>query len=195
MGCCSNHARSITARTERLLGSAGTPTNASSSRRVRSSRWADVESAARLHLRAIRESYARAPYAEQHLEWLERLLIRERPETLSELNQATIEHVARLLGARTQFVRSTSMSLTGAREDRLLDLLSQLGATRYVSGPSARAYLHEDGFARLGIELAYKEYAYPEYPQLHGPFEHAVSVVDLLMNTGPRASSYVWGPA
>ena len=28
---------------------------------------------------------------------------------------------------------------------------------------------------------------YPEYPQLHGGFEHAVSVLDLLFNTGPDA--------
>ena len=32
---------------------------------------------------------------------------------------------------------------------------------------------------------------YPEYPQLHPPFEHAVSVLDLLLNTGDRAPSYM----
>jgi len=26
---------------------------------------------------------------------------------------------------------------------------------------------------------------YPEYPQLHGDFEHAVTILDLLFNTGP----------
>ena len=32
---------------------------------------------------------------------------------------------------------------------------------------------------------------YPEYPQLHGPFEHGVSIVDLLFNTGPDAHLYM----
>jgi hypothetical protein len=32
---------------------------------------------------------------------------------------------------------------------------------------------------------------YPEYPQLHGGFEHAVSALDLLFNTGPEAQRYM----
>jgi hypothetical protein len=28
---------------------------------------------------------------------------------------------------------------------------------------------------------------YPQYPQLHGSFEHGVSIVDLLFNAGPDA--------
>jgi hypothetical protein len=32
---------------------------------------------------------------------------------------------------------------------------------------------------------------YPEYPQLHGAFEHAVTVLDLLFNTGPEARHYL----
>ena len=32
---------------------------------------------------------------------------------------------------------------------------------------------------------------YPEYKQLHGDFEHAVSVLDLLFNTGPNALRYL----
>ena len=32
---------------------------------------------------------------------------------------------------------------------------------------------------------------YPEYPQLHGPFEPAVTVLDLLFMTGPQAIEYL----
>ena len=32
---------------------------------------------------------------------------------------------------------------------------------------------------------------YPEYPQLHPPFEHAVTVLDLIFNTGPDAPRYM----
>ena len=34
-------------------------------------------------------------------------------------------------------------------------------------------------------------YGYPEYPQLHPPFEHAVTILDLLFNTGPDAPRYM----
>jgi hypothetical protein len=32
---------------------------------------------------------------------------------------------------------------------------------------------------------------YPEYPQSHPPFAHGVSIVDLLMHTGPQARDYL----
>jgi hypothetical protein len=36
---------------------------------------------------------------------------------------------------------------------------------------------------------------YLEYPQLHGRFEHAVTALDLLFNTGPEVSRYLSHPA
>ena len=32
---------------------------------------------------------------------------------------------------------------------------------------------------------------YPEYPQLHGPFEPRVSVIDVLLNAGSEAADLV----
>jgi hypothetical protein len=32
---------------------------------------------------------------------------------------------------------------------------------------------------------------YPEYAQGHPPFDHPVSVVDLILNTGPNARKYM----
>jgi hypothetical protein len=50
-----------------------------------------------------------------------------------------------------------------------------------------------DRFAEEGIALAWKDYAgYPEYAQFFPPFEHAVSIVDLIAHTGPEAGRYVW---
>jgi len=34
---------------------------------------------------------------------------------------------------------------------------------------------------------------YPEYPQLFPPFEHQVSILDVLFNCGPEAPYYIWG--
>ena len=62
--------------------------------------------------------------------------------------------------------------------------------TRYLSGPSAREYLDEQLFRDAGIEVAYMDYAgYPEYPQLYPPFDHAVTVLDLIFNLGPDAAA------
>jgi hypothetical protein len=32
---------------------------------------------------------------------------------------------------------------------------------------------------------------YPEYEQIHAPFEHAVSILDLLLNQGMEARKYM----
>ncbi len=104
---------------------------------------------------------------------------------LSELNHHCTESIARLLGLKTRFLHSRDFRLEGARVERLVSLVKQIGATDYLSGPSARDYLagSEELFAQAGIRLQFKSYAgYPEYPQLHAPFEHAVSILDVLAN-------------
>jgi len=68
-----------------------------------------------------------------------------------------------------------------------------LGADHYISGPSARDYLEEDKLASVGITLEFMDYNYPEYPQLHPPFDPFVSILDLLFMTGPDASKYIIG--
>jgi hypothetical protein len=103
------------------------------------------------------------------------------------------------LGVQTQLLCSTDLcsvglAANGARDDRLVNICLELGATLYLSGPSARDYIVEEKFQDFGIELAYKDYSgYPAYPQLFPPFEHAVSILDLLFNCGPEAPYYIWG--
>ena len=66
------------------------------------------------------------------------------------------------------------------------------GATDYLSGPSARGYIDEAAFASAGVTVHFVDYSgYPEYPQPYPPFEHAVSALDLLFCTGPRAVDYM----
>ena len=59
----------------------------------------------------------------------------------------------------------------------------------YVSGPAAKAYMEEEIFRQAGITVEYFDYSdYPEYPQSHPPFEHAVTILDLLFHTGSKAT-------
>lgn len=72
-------------------------------------------------------------------------------------------------------------------------LAEAAGATRYLTGPAARAYMDEAPFARRGIGLDWMAYPdYPAYPQLWGGFEPAVSIIDLLLNTGDAAPGLIW---
>ena len=76
-----------------------------------------------------------------------------------------------------------------------IDVLEQLGASVLIAGPKAQDYLHGEALDKVhacGAEVQWMDYSgYPEYPQLYPPFEHAVSIVDLVFNTGPEATRYM----
>ena len=90
---------------------------------------------------------------------------------------------------------SSEFDLQGDRNDKLIGMCRELGASRYLTGPKARAYLDEEQFRRAGIEVAWIDYSnYPPYRQLHGGFKHSVSIVDLILNQGPEARRYMKAP-
>jgi len=78
------------------------------------------------------------------------------------------------------------------RTERLALLCKKAGATHYLSGPTAKAYLRGEVFERERITVEFMDYsAYPPYSQLYPPFVHEVSVVDLILNEGPRAEQFL----
>jgi hypothetical protein len=145
----------------------------------------------REHFETLQRSYAEAPYFDA--EWLRRLY--ENPATLlADFTIATTIEIASRLGIRhTRFLRSSELHATGHKTDRVIDVLREVGATHYLSGPSARDYIEPEKFADAGIELEWMTYEYPEYPQLHPPYDPLVTVLDLLFMTGPDAPRYIWG--
>lgn len=148
---------------------------------------------ARKHAATLQQSYRKAPYYAEVWPLVEALLA-DPPELLAELTMTTTEKLAAALGlTTTRFVRASQLGIGGGRTERLVAICQHLGATCYLSGPSARAYLEDEAFARAGIALEYMVYDYPEYEQLHPPYEPQVSVLDLLFMKGPDAGRYIWG--
>ena len=82
--------------------------------------------------------------------------------------------------------------LAAGKTERLVGICTQAGAAHYVSGPAAQDYIDPQLFRAANVELNYFDYAgYPEYAQLFPPFDHHVSILDLLFNQGPAAPSYM----
>lgn len=147
------------------------------------------------HYKNFLQYYAKAPFFRLYQPLLEEVYLTRQWSSLSELNQYFIKTIARdCLGVTTEFADSRSYGASGKCLDRLLDLLNKCGATHYVSGPAAQDYIDPSAFAAAGIELSYKDYSgYPEYPQYFPPFDHSVSILDLLFHTGTDAPEYIWG--
>ena len=149
---------------------------------------------ARKHWNTIEQSYRKAPCFSRFESYFRDVYARDWT-SLSDMNQTLVKHIAKeFLGIPTTFADSRDYALTGTKADRVLCLLQLLHADEYISGPSAKSYLDVAAFERVGIRVTFKDYStYPVYPQLHGPFVPAVSIVDLLMGCGERAPYYVWG--
>lgn len=146
-----------------------------------------------IHLKAIQQSYSKAPYFERYRPLLESFYQR-RDEFLADLTiEFTIALAGELGNTHTRFMRSSEIDgIGGQKTDRLIQILRTVGATHYISGPSAQDYIERDQFERAGITLEYMHYNYPEYPQLYPPFDPQVSVLDLLFMTGPQAPHYIF---
>jgi hypothetical protein len=143
------------------------------------------------HWKAITSAYGRAPFFHKYSGLLEAFYQR-RDLLLADFTIDLTIALARELGIKhTRFMRSSELQAEGQKTDRLLQILGQLGADNYISGPSAREYIEEQHFAQAGIRLEYMDYNYPEYPQLHPPFDPNLSILDLLFMTGPDAIRYI----
>jgi hypothetical protein len=150
---------------------------------------------AQKHWKTIQANYSRSPYYKVYKDFLEHTYIEMNWTTLSELNQYLIEQISvQFLGIKTQFKDSRDYSSTGNKLDKLIDLLKKAEADKYISGPAAKNYIIDEKFAEEGIALIYKDYSnYPEYSQAYPPFDHYVTILDLLFNAGSDAPYYIWG--
>ena len=144
------------------------------------------------HWKTIAAAYGKAPHFRWFADRFEALYRDGHEPRLSLINRRWLEAVCVALEIPTRFTWSMDYAVAAGKTERLASICQQAGASTYVSGPSARDYIDDAVFAAAGVELQYFDYTgYPAYPQLHGPFEHAVSIVDLLCHTGPDARQYI----
>ena len=130
---------------------------------------ADLDWAER-HWKTLVHSYAAAPSFGEYASAAEDLYRRAAAEShLSKVNRCFIEGVCELLGIETMLSWATDYDVEGER-----------------------SYLDERVFSEQGIEVAYADYeGYPEYTQLHPPFEHGVTILDLVFHVGSQAPTYM----
>jgi hypothetical protein len=142
------------------------------------------------HWNALRLAYSKAPFFKTYEDVFAAFYERH-DEYLSTFTIDLTIAISSLLGMHTQFVRSSELEgISGTKTERLINILTRLGATSYLSGPSAENYLEPEQFAQAGIALSYIQYGYPEYEQLFPPYEAQVSILDLLFMKGPQALDY-----
>lgn len=146
----------------------------------------------RSHWQSWRHNYARTRFFADYRELFEAIYLNNPERSLSRINHQFLSAICGVLGIDTPLRWSWEFDLEEGPTERLVGICQKLGATDYLSGPSARAYLDESLFEAAGIRVQYMDYAgYPEYEQLYPPFEHGVSALDLIFNEGPHAARFL----
>lgn len=136
------------------------------------------------HWQSLRLNYSKAAFFEQHAAFFEGIYNRHW-QKLADLMRETTTYLLDAFGIRTKLYFSSQMRLPGKKDELILNLCRELGATVYLSGPLGRNYLHGDSFSREGITVRYDDYRHPTYPQVYPGFEAYMAAVDLLFNEGP----------
>ncbi|MEZ8252959.1 WbqC family protein [Vibrio splendidus] len=143
------------------------------------------------HKSKIIESYRKCKFFDEY-KYLLDFIYDSDWDNLSELNQSVIKLISRdVLGFDTDFIDSRELNLELKKQERVLEIIDKLGFNCYISGPAAKDYIDEGLFNEKGVVLEWMDYSkYKEYPQTNGDFEHFVSILDLIFNTGSEAKRY-----
>lgn len=144
------------------------------------------------HWKNIINNYSKAKYFNIYKSFFEDMYLTLKELNLSKINYRFITEICKMLGIKTKISWSMDYDLISGKTERLMGLCKQTGAAEYISGPTAKGYINETLFNEAGIKLSYMDYSnYPVYNQLFPPFEHKVSIIDLIFNEGPNASKYM----
>jgi hypothetical protein len=144
------------------------------------------------HLAMLDRSFKGSPYANEAL-----LMARK----IYSVDHSSIGHLARasmlalgdyfglLEGKRVLDVRE--LSIDGSSSQRVLDIVSAVGGTVYITGHGARNYLDHEAFELSGVAVQYMKYDCHPYPQRWGEFTPYVTGLDLLASLGRNGEQII----
>lgn len=135
------------------------------------------------NLNLLHQNYDRAPFSKEIFPYIDELYANQ-TNNLSEFNICSIETLFLLLEINVETRRASELHAQGASNALLVDLLTEVGATTYLSGIGARDYFNPEPFDAANIKVEWQEFDPPNYPQLHGEFIPYLSSIDLLFNCG-----------
>ena len=144
------------------------------------------------HLSTLKHNYKNSNKFNEVKDFIEDLYFNATQNYLTEINVHFLTELSKYLKIKQNFKFSSEFNLSEDRNQRLVDICLKLNGNQYFSGPAAKNYMNESLFEKSGIEVIYFDYSgYKEYEQLHPPFEHGVSILDLIFNTGEDAYKYL----
>jgi hypothetical protein len=144
------------------------------------------------HWQTIKSNYSKAKYFKEYKDIFEELYMTCDEEYLSQINYKFITTINEILGLTTKIRWSSEFNLVDGQTEKLLGICKDCNADIYFSGPAAKDYFDEELAEQEGIQVEWMDYSgYKEYEQLHPPFEHEVTILDLIFNEGTNAKEFM----
>jgi len=136
------------------------------------------------HWNQIKQNYSKAKYFIKYKDIFEELYLTCDEEYLSQINYKFMTAINEVLEIKTKIRFSSEFELVGDQTEKLINICKQCNAHIYISGPAAKNYFDEQLANKENIQVKWMNYEnYKEYEQLYPPFEHGVTILDLILNT------------
>lgn len=142
------------------------------------------------HYTLIQNSYQKAPYFDEMF-FLVKEVLENDYNNLSELSIASMCIVCKYYNLDPKFLKSSKMNIGGTSSQRVLAIVKELNGKTYITGHGAKKYLDHGLFEKNDINVQYIDYQMLNYPQIHGPFNPYVSILDLIANTGKAGIQFI----
>ena len=144
------------------------------------------------HLALLLQHYSKAPCFFEVKDWVTALYQSANFKCLSEVNYHFIKEINKFLGIETEILWSHDFEKVDGQNERLISICKQLQGNYYYSGTAAKTYLDEAKFNQQKLEVKwFNNEGYQEYPQLHGKFNHFVTIFDLIFHKGSKSKEYL----
>lgn len=138
-------------------------------------------------LNSVEMAYRKAPYFEEVFAVVERVLTHE-DSNLAAFLAYQVQTLAEFMELRPRIVPSSQHYANDhlAAQERILDICRQEGATRYTNAQGGRSLYAPQVFGDRGIDLRFIGMRPLPYPQRAKVFTPYLSIIDPLMEVGPK---------
>jgi hypothetical protein len=142
------------------------------------------------HWNQLKNAYGTSQYFKEISPFFEEIYLQSKELNLSKINFSFIEKILAILNIRTPLSWSREFANMPTRKtERLVHICKNLNASEYISGVAAKDYLEVELFEKENIKVVWADYSgYLPYSQLYPPFEHGVSIMDMLFNEGIQST-------
>ena len=136
------------------------------------------------HWQKIKQNYFKAKYFKKYQNIFEDLYLTCDEMYLSKINYKFITAINKILEIKTKIRWSSEFKLVNGKTEKLMGICKQCDASIYISGPAAKIYFDQELAKKENIQVNWIDYSgYKEYEQLYPPFEHGVTILDLIFNS------------